>query len=676
MFLCPVLLLLLPPETILSGLNQTGYPGEVSTTPKCRSRGLSLPEEEFRLHTCALCYHFMHPTSFQPTTRWTKVDGDIMRLKFGNATTGLSHLGYYQHKLSSLNGQPYCQHRLRSLNGQPYCQHKLISLNGQPYCQHSRTYQHKLSSLNGQPYCQHRLRSLNGQPYCQHRLRSLNGQPYCQHRLRSLNGQPYRQHQVYTRESVVTVLQVLADVSDENSSLLHSEADSSSLTVLQVLADVSDDDSPLLQSFAHPEAEANWRACCLEADRCCQNMTANNKTTGTTAFYSNAFLDIFFFGGVQLSQYPVRKRPFSWPRSVGGAQMAAPSCPDPILVGALAPGTVGCVGRIPHLTPHRGGLCPPFIHFGTAKHDCPLKAEKHCVAGWWGGHPENSSIEWTDYTTCSIVKDLKRRMHIGMAALSVSIAALLPALLIFNVYRQLNGNDALCKVVLLLTKYFRLSNYLWMFCEGLYLHRVISSSFAQNERLVVFYSIGWGLPLAFVLLYALFRALFSDTDCWAFPTSYSEWILYVPCLFSLLVNTIFLVNIIRILMSKLRASHSQESSQYRKAVRATLVLVPLFGLHFVVTIYRPANGICRWEEYYVYLDCLLDGLQGAFVAIIFCYWNGEIRSLLRRSYQNFVDRKSPRRRNGTITKYLSSSAATSTHEKSPQLQLEIVRLQT
>nr|CAD7606827.1 unnamed protein product [Timema genevievae] len=396
-------------------------------------------------------------------------------------------------------------------------------------------------------------------------------------------------------------------------------SDGVAVTVLQVLADVSDDDSPLLHSFAHPEAEANWRACCLEADRCCQNMTANNKTTDP-----------------------------GW----------CPRTWDGWLCWQDSP---------PHTTQRRP--CPPFIHFGTAKHDCPLKAEKHCVAGWWGGHPENSSIEWTDYTTCSIVKDLKRRMHIGMAALSVSIAALLPALLIFNVYRQLNGvrislhrnlftslllnalcdiwfkvyilnsksgiaspireNDALCKVVLLLTKYFRLSNYLWMFCEGLYLHRVISSSFAQNERLVVFYSIGWGLPLAFVLLYALFRALFSDTDCWAFPTSYSEWILYVPCLFSLLVNTIFLVNIIRILMSKLRASHSQESSQYslawgfRKAVRATLVLVPLFGLHFVVTIYRPANGICRWEEYYVYLDCLLDGLQGTFVAIIFCYWNGE-----------------------------------------------------
>jgi len=63
---------------------------------------------------------------------------------------------------------------------------------------------------------------------------------------------------------------------------------------------------------------------------------------------------------------------------------------------------------------------------------------------------------------------------------------------------------------------------------------------------------------------------------------------------------------------------------HRKAVKATLVLVPLFGLHFGVTIYRPQSGICWWQEIYVYLDILLDGLQGAAVALIFCYINGEV----------------------------------------------------
>ena len=60
-------------------------------------------------------------------------------------------------------------------------------------------------------------------------------------------------------------------------------------------------------------------------------------------------------------------------------------------------------------------------------------------------------------------------------------------------------------------------------------------------------------------------------------------------------------------------------------MRATLVLVPLFGLHLIVTIYRPAHGACVWMQIYYYGDYLLDGLQGAMVALIFCYLNGEVR---------------------------------------------------
>jgi hypothetical protein len=67
----------------------------------------------------------------------------------------------------------------------------------------------------------------------------------------------------------------------------------------------------------------------------------------------------------------------------------------------------------------------------------------------------------------------------------------------------------------------------------------------------------------------------------------------------------------------------------RKAVKATLVLVPLFGLHFGITIYRPqSDTICQWQQIYAYLNILLDGLQGAAVAFIFCYINGEVCSVL------------------------------------------------
>ena len=78
----------------------------------------------------------------------------------------------------------------------------------------------------------------------------------------------------------------------------------------------------------------------------------------------------------------------------------------------------------------------------------------------------------------------------------------------------------------------------------------------------------------------------------------------------------------------------------RKAVRATLVLLPLFGTHFVVTIYRPPSipGSCEWIEIYYYVDYILDGLQGFLVALIFCYVNGEVgnRRNFSSSYTSIV----------------------------------------
>lgn len=49
--------------------------------------------------------------------------------------------------------------------------------------------------------------------------------------------------------------------------------------------------------------------------------------------------------------------------------------------------------------------------------------------------------------------------------------------------------------------------------------------------------------------------------------------------------------------------------RYRKAVRATLVLVPLFGLHFFLVIYRPQSGECSALEVYTFFSYSLDGLQ-------------------------------------------------------------------
>ena len=49
-----------------------------------------------------------------------------------------------------------------------------------------------------------------------------------------------------------------------------------------------------------------------------------------------------------------------------------------------------------------------------------------------------------------------------------------------------------CRILFMLTRYFRMTNYMWMFCEGFYLHRLISAAFAEQKSFVVFYILGWG----------------------------------------------------------------------------------------------------------------------------------------------------------------------------------------
>lgn len=54
-------------------------------------------------------------------------------------------------------------------------------------------------------------------------------------------------------------------------------------------------------------------------------------------------------------------------------------------------------------------------------------------------------------------------------------------------------NSIGCRLLLISTKYSRMTNYMWMFAEGFYLHKLIASAFAEQKSLLQFYLIGWGI---------------------------------------------------------------------------------------------------------------------------------------------------------------------------------------
>ncbi|RMB94766.1 hypothetical protein DUI87_28745 [Hirundo rustica rustica] len=231
-----------------------------------------------------------------------------------------------------------------------------------------------------------------------------------------------------------------------------------------------------------------------------------------------------------------------------------------------------------------------------------------------------------------------------------------------------------CKVVVTLFLYFLATNHYWILVEGLYLHSLIFMAFLSNKSyLWVLIIIGWGLPAVFVSVWASVRASLADTQCWDLSAGNMKWIYQVPILAAVVVNFFLFLNIVRVLASKLwetttgkldpRQQYRQvlaapkphvlplqparlpevvkeeqsldtaqqllgngsEVSPFRKLLKSTLVLMPLFGVHYVVFMAMPYTEVSGllWQIQMHY-EMLFNSSQGFFVAFIYCFCNGEL----------------------------------------------------
>ncbi|XP_022309187.1 calcitonin receptor-like isoform X2 [Crassostrea virginica] len=193
-------------------------------------------------------------------------------------------------------------------------------------------------------------------------------------------------------------------------------------------------------------------------------------------------------------------------------------------------------------------------------------------------------------------------------------------------------NPDWCQVLHVITQYAIVSNFAWMFCEGLYLHTVMMSAFTSGKSVIIAcLIIGWGVPVPLTIIYGAVRASLNDNTiaCWSSESSFL-WIMYAPVVLSMAINVVFVVNIMRLLITKLR--QIPEVAQTRKAVRATAILIPLLGLQFLIFIKRPEDKDSTLSAVYQYVLAIFVPLQGAFVSIMYCFCNGEVRKL-KNSYQ-------------------------------------------
>lgn len=98
----------------------------------------------------------------------------------------------------------------------------------------------------------------------------------------------------------------------------------------------------------------------------------------------------------------------------------------------------------------------------------------------------------------------------------------------------------------------------------------------------------------------------------------SMWLLTVPVTLSLLASLAFLINVVRVLVTKLNSCGGhQPPMALRKAARATLILFPLFGLQHILLPLRPDPGTTV-EKYYQIFSAIIISCQVSDSHLFFC----------------------------------------------------------
>ncbi|XP_059963789.1 pituitary adenylate cyclase-activating polypeptide type I receptor isoform X2 [Mesoplodon densirostris] len=250
-------------------------------------------------------------------------------------------------------------------------------------------------------------------------------------------------------------------------------------------------------------------------------------------------------------------------------------------------------------------------------------------------------------TTAMVILCRFRKLHCtrNFIHMNLFVSFMLRAISVFIkdwiLYAEQDGNHCFistveCKAVMVFFHYCVVSNYFWLFIEGLYLFTLLVETFFPERRYFYWYIIiGWGTPTVCVSVWAVLRLYFDDTGCWDMNDNTALWwVIKAPVIGSIMVNFVLFIGIIVILVQKLQSPDmgGNESSIYLRLARSTLLLIPLFGIHYTVFAFSPED-VSKRER--LVFELGLGSFQGFVVAVLYCFLNGEVQAEIKRKWRSW-----------------------------------------
>jgi len=219
----------------------------------------------------------------------------------------------------------------------------------------------------------------------------------------------------------------------------------------------------------------------------------------------------------------------------------------------------------------------------------------------------------------------------------------------YNSNYPIDLDSALCKAITVIWQYTLLANYNWILMEGVYLYSLIffTSISPYGPSILGYIVFGWTMPLVCIIPWIVAKINYENTSCWLTNVNQAYfWILRAPITISILLNFIIYIRIVLVLYSKifsgamtLQTTKRNTENNYKKLLRSTLVLIPLFGVHYTALLLFQ-----QWAEYYkfdlaeviwLYVETLFSSCQGCIVACLYCFLNDEVHQEIKRLWRRY-----------------------------------------
>ncbi|XP_019514667.1 PREDICTED: vasoactive intestinal polypeptide receptor 2 isoform X2 [Hipposideros armiger] len=176
-----------------------------------------------------------------------------------------------------------------------------------------------------------------------------------------------------------------------------------------------------------------------------------------------------------------------------------------------------------------------------------------------------------------------------------------------------------CKLSLVFFQYCTMANFFWLLVEGLYLHTLLVAMFSPGCRFLAYLLIGWGIPTVCTAVWTAARLSLEDTGCWDTNEHSGPW---------WIIRTPILISILKLTSPEVGGN---DQSQYKRLTKSTLLLIPLFGVHYMVFAVLPI-GVS--SKYRILFELCGGSFQGLVVAVFYCFLNSEVQTELRRKWQS------------------------------------------